>query len=146
MKMCSGDDSALTADQKKVLNDQKQDINNRKDDIKTYFGDLRRQSQTQFNLDAASRLDKFLVESYNLDKKEEADVLKAKGMTNFETLYENERAVELSASEFRRQGQEANLKFRADEIERNKARFDTTDLQVMTVGQNVLYFFQFHLP
>ena len=99
-------------------------IDNRKDDVKTYFGDLRRQSQTQFNLDSASRLDKFLVESYNLDKKEEADVLKAKGMTNFETLYENERAVELSASEFRRQGQEANLKFRADEIERNKARFD----------------------
>lgn len=126
MVLCNGssDDGGLTSAQKNTLNKQKRDVRGRKKDVSQYFAELGSMAQQERTINNQSRIDDFLTESYLLDKKEDQDITKAKGLTNFETLYDQEKISSQRKDKFDLASEQDKIDFTKGTIERNKARFD----------------------
>ena len=119
-----GDDGGLTSAQRATLNEQKQDVLGRKNDTNDYFGELTRVANEEFNISQQGRIDNFLVESYTINKKAEEDITAGKGLTNFETEFENEMATDIRMDKFAMESEQDKLDYMKGNVERNKAKFD----------------------
>ena len=124
--MCGGDEDTggLTGAQRATLGRQKRDVKRRKNETNDYFANAKQAANQEFQLNQQSSIDNFLVESYTIDKKADSDITKGKGLTNFETEFENVRLKEKSATDFTTGRELDQLAFDQGTIERNKAKFD----------------------
>lgn len=125
MALCfGGDDDGLTGAQINTLKEQKRDVKGRMTDVNKYFQELRGMASDERNINKQSRIDDFLTQSYMMDKKADSDIAKGKGITNFETQFENQMNEDIRMDKFGQENERDKLDYAKGEIERNKAKFD----------------------
>ena len=121
--MCD-DGGGLTSAQIATLNAQKDDVQKRQGEVGQYFQEMSNLSNQKYQIDRAGALDKFLMDSYNIQKKTDTDIVQGKGLTDFETMYDNTLIQDTTSKSFDRQAELQKLDFVNADIERNKSRFD----------------------